>query len=515
MANYTLTNGDDVFPEGDEPTDGDDYILALDGSDFIDSGEGANTVYGGGGFDFIFAHGPEDQAFFGGLEDDDLTSAGGDDVLDGGAGSDVLASYGGADSIYGGDDRDYIFVNYFSEPDPGYSHVEGGDGDDAIDVRDATAQVLMGAGDDDLTITMHNQAGFQPSVVDGGAGRDRLFLDYVVDYVEFPRQAARIDVTATASGIETSVDGVLQLRTTAVELLYLTLMADHVAASGTANNDSFYLQGSVEGAEVFGGDGDDIISVLGLPDGHSFTGTYLLDGGTGKNWLFLAGAGSSIFLDARPGAGLFGLEGYAMGSVDNFGVYQIETGGGDDTIHLGKGVGYIFEAKDDASGDDYFSMGKGIGTAYAMAGNDTLIGEGGEDALYGGAGADTIRGGTGADFMEGGAANDVFVFRTLDDSGTASGEIDRIALFSFFGERTGAPDRIDVSKIDAIAGTDANDAFTFIGSADFTAEGQIRAEQVKEQTYLWVNTTGPGGAEMKIWLTDYDADLLTAAHFIL
>lgn len=515
MANYTLTDGDDVFPEGDEPTQGDDFILALDGSDSIDPGDGANTVYGGDGHDTVHTYSTQDQVFYGELGDDRLSSYGGDDYLDGGAGRDVLSSYGGADSIFGGADLDWIFVNYYSLPDPGYSIVDGGDGDDDIDIRDATAQVQAGAGDDLVTILMHNQTGLEASVVNGGAGQDRLILEYVVDYVEFPRQVARIECAPTASGFETWVDGVLQLRAISVEFLHLTLMADYVAVTGSAGNDGITVQGTVDGAEVNAGDGDDYVAVFGLSDGHAFTGTYHLDGGAGSNRLDLDGAGGAIFLDARPGAGLFGLDGFGMGSVANFKFYQIQTRGGNDTLFLGKNHDSITEATDDASGNDYFSMGKGSDFAYSKAGNDTLIGEAGDDYLFGGAGADTIRGGTGADIMEGGSANDVFVFRTLGDSGTVSGEIDRIDLFSFDAAGFGSIDRIDISKIDAIAGTDANDAFVFIGTAAFTAEGQVRVEQESGESFVWLNTTGSGGAEMKIWLSTFDADLLTAEQFIL
>ncbi len=76
-------------------------------------------------------------------------------------------------------------------------------------------------------------------------------------------------------------------------------------------------------------------------------------------------------------------------------------------------------------------------------------------------------------------------------------------------------DRIDLSNIDARAGVAGNDAFTFIGSAAFTAEGQIRAVASGADTLIQINTTGTSGAEMAILLKTFTAANLAGADFVL
>ena len=132
--------------------------------------------------------------------------------------------------------------------------------------------------------------------------------------------------------------------------------------------------------------------------------------------------------------------------------------------------------------------------------------------MYGGTGADILRGGSGADTMAGGAGLDVFVFGKTSDSGTTAGGIDTI---NFFTVGAGFINRIDLSEIDAIASTAGNDAFTFIEGRAFTAEGQVRIQQSGSATYITLNTSGTGGADMKICLTNFDGGLLVSGDFIL
>jgi hypothetical protein len=78
-------------------------------------------------------------------------------------------------------------------------------------------------------------------------------------------------------------------------------------------------------------------------------------------------------------------------------------------------------------------------------------------------------------------------------------------------------DRIDVSAIDATGSTAWNAPFKFIGTAEFTAEGQIRVEQHDDKGYALVqfNTLGTSGAEMEIRLYGTQAATLTADNFVL
>ncbi|MDB5582492.1 MAG: Peptidase M10/serralysin-like protein, partial [Bradyrhizobium sp.] len=79
----------------------------------------------------------------------------------------------------------------------------------------------------------------------------------------------------------------------------------------------------------------------------------------------------------------------------------------------------------------------------------------------GGAGIDRLVGGIGVDTMNGGGGVDTFAF-AFGDSSAASGQHDRINGF------IAGVDRIDLSGIDAIAASGANDLFRFIGTSAFS-----------------------------------------------
>ncbi len=86
------------------------------------------------------------------------------------------------------------------------------------------------------------------------------------------------------------------------------------------------------------------------------------------------------------------------------------------------------------------------------------------------------------------------------------------------GDGTTFADRIDLSAIDAIAGGGtANDTFAFIGTAAFTAAGQVRITALgATDTLVEVNTTGASGAEMAIILKNilptaiFDEDFISS-----
>ena len=112
------------------------------------------------------------------------------------------------------------------------------------------------------------------------------------------------------------------------------------------------------------------------------------------------------------------------------------------------------QADDVAStGGDQFEGGAGVDTFNGLAGDDVFIGGGGADRLTGGLGAD------------------LFKYLGLGDAPYFLLSMERIKDFS-----AAQGDRIDLSAIDANAGTLFNDAFTFLGLTDFSptnATGQL------------------------------------------
>ena len=167
---------------------------------------------------------------------------------------------------------------------------------------------------------------------------------------------------------------------------------------------------------------------------------------------------------------------------------------------------------DGGSDADGLRGGAGSDRLFGRGGNDradggddadTVFGGSGDDRLWGGAGDDIISGGAGRDCLTGDAGHDTFHFASVDDS--RSGAADRIMDFS-------VGDRIDLSRIDAIAGG-ADDAFVFIGDSRFTAPGQLRAYVSGGSTILQGNTLGNGHTELKIVLLG--APAITEADLVL
>lgn len=76
-------------------------------------------------------------------------------------------------------------------------------------------------------------------------------------------------------------------------------------------------------------------------------------------------------------------------------------------------------------------------------------------------------------------------------------------------------DRIDVSAIDANALAAGNQAFSFIGTAAFSAAGQIRyvLDQVEHHTFVLLNTDNDAAAEMAVRIDSTTA--LSTPDFIL
>jgi Ca2+-binding RTX toxin-like protein len=143
---------------------------------------------------------------------------------------------------------------------------------------------------------------------------------------------------------------------------------------------------------------------------------------------------------------------------------------------------------------------------YGGTGNDTLRGDSGNDSLQGDAGKDSLTGGSGADS---------FIFRAVSESATGATTADVITDFAV------GTDKINLSAIDAFAGTSANDTFIWKGTAGFnsTTKGEVRYEKfnnsgtANDYTMVWIDNDRDTGVEMAIRLTGLHN--LTASDFVL
>ncbi|KQP37822.1 hypothetical protein ASF34_17285 [Methylobacterium sp. Leaf106] len=118
-------------------------------------------------------------------------------------------------------------------------------------------------------------------------------------------------------------------------------------------------------------------------------------------------------------------------------------------------------------------------------------------------------GGTGADQLTGGGGADKFLYNSVADSTVATSGSDLVRDFV-----RAQGDRIDLHFIDAVAGGSVNQAFKFIGSADFhDRAGELRAVVSGSNTLVSGDVNGDGAADFSIVLKG--ALTLQAGDFIL
>jgi Ca2+-binding RTX toxin-like protein len=155
-------------------------------------------------------------------------------------------------------------------------------------------------------------------------------------------------------------------------------------------------------------------------------------------------------------------------------------------------------------GDDLLAGGGGNDLLDGGLGNDRLEGGDGADVLRGGAGADVLVGGAGLDVLTGGEGRDTFVFSNLD-APKKSAPVDKITDFS--------GDLIDLSAIDAVLRTRADEAFKFIGEAQFSGvAGQLRWYTDGVSTFVCGDRDGNKVADFQICLTGVQS--VAASDFI-
>ncbi|MBB6341755.1 Ca2+-binding RTX toxin-like protein [Pseudomonas fluvialis] len=141
------------------------------------------------------------------------------------------------------------------------------------------------------------------------------------------------------------------------------------------------------------------------------------------------------------------------------------------------------------------------------AGHDKIDGGAGNDILKGGSGNDTLIGGSGVDQLFGETEADRFSFLKLSDLSVGSNR-DVIQDFS-----SAQGDKIDLSALDAVlASTGTNEAFTFIGSAAFSATN-ASAQLRFSDGVLYGSVNADSAAEFEIRLVGVAS--LQSSDFIL
>ncbi|TMJ14531.1 MAG: calcium-binding protein, partial [Alphaproteobacteria bacterium] len=139
-------------------------------------------------------------------------------------------------------------------------------------------------------------------------------------------------------------------------------------------------------------------------------------------------------------------------------------------------------------------------------GNLTGVGNTLANTIAGNSGNNILAGGLGADTVDGGGGNDSFLVRSTAESNS-------VTMDHVIGFDTG--DRIDLSQVDANAGTVANDAFNFIGSAAFSgAAGELRAYQSGADWIVEGDVDGGGTADLVILVSVDGGHAMVGADFV-
>ncbi len=265
---------------------------------------------------------------------------------------------------------------------------------------------------------------------------------------------------------------------------------------GGAGNDT--LTGGTGNDTVRGGAGNDTINYT--VGSH---GVDVMDGGDDIDTLSLtSGSGNQTLTVVFNGTAITTVEGGSVANVE-FVTVDLGAGSSDVLVYASTAVGVTVDlGLGTASG-----ISSILGTEHVLGGSvaDSLTGNGsnnrlngdfGSDTLNGGGGNDTLIGGTGADQLTGGLGDDIFDYNNSSESGTTVSTRDIIVDFEGAGVAGG--DLVDVNTIDANTGAGGNQNFSFIGTAAFSAAGQLRFFQDGTNTFIEGNTTGVTGAEFSI-----------------
>ncbi|ACL55830.1 M10 family metallopeptidase C-terminal domain-containing protein [Methylobacterium nodulans] len=298
---------------------------------------------------------------------------------------------------------------------------------------------------------------------------------------------------------------------------------------GSAQNDA--LLGSAGRDFIQGGDGQDWISAGGGGD--------VIEGGAGRDYLY-GDAGADSFLyrawtdgrdlisDFVPGADkirLVDLPGAPQEASswtwlgerrfdgNPWELRAVATATGTTMVELDRDGDMTADFEIEFSGQHSFTAADfilGIGTAAVPVntltgtdGADVLTGSAQADLIQGGAGGDSIKAGDGDDTILGGAGKDIIatgagrdrlVYETITDSLPQSRD--------YLTDFTQGQDQLDLAAIDAVDGTPANEAFTWLGTGAFDGRaGELRyGTTAAGSTLIQADITGDKVADFAVEL---------------
>jgi Ca2+-binding RTX toxin-like protein len=503
---------------------GDNYISGGAGSDTVSYGYSTSGVNawlalagaqntGGSGSDTLVSI----ENLIGSAFNDSLKGNSANNILNGGDGNDTLNGGLGADTMIGGTGNDVFVIDRATD----VIVENAGEGTDTV--QSSLSSTTLGANLENLIIATSTDANAYGNslnnIIFAGAGNNIINGGLGTDTVSYLSASGPVTIDLSIAGAQnTTSSGIDTLQN--IENVDGSAYNDYLHGNSLVNR----LSGGAGNDTLDGGSGNDVlIGGLGSDTYYAQTGDIVIEqvaavngGGTdtvittsasytlGANleWLQLAGTGPQDgygnVLDnvIFAGSGDNIMNGFSGNDTVSYlnatagvninldlTVAQTTGGSGSDTL-------LDFENLIGSNFDDVLIGSEGDNTINALQGNDLIIGDGGSDKLIGGDGAD------------------VFRYQDILDSGPA--EVTRDLITDF----TQGVDHIDLSMIDADLVTAGDQAFTFIGSADFSttdATGQLRYDATLG--VLYASNDADADAEFSIALQGMPA--LQASDMVL
>ncbi len=461
-------DGDDRLFGGEESEpyeeDGDDVIFGRAGNDYLAGGRGADELDGGDGDDMLFGDRERDSIALrdtsanilrGGAGNDHVYGALGADWLHGNLGNDVVDGDDGDDTMLGGSGNDTLYGG------AGDDRLNGGEGNDYLEGGDGVDRYAGLEGNDEFHVRDFDDSGqnlvLRSELVDGGKGRDTLFIDLTDLTINLGKGIVRWggapSVTMTLRSIEDVQCG-----------------SDVTVVGSNAANQIW-------------GSGDQTFRGLG---GNDFL---FSDNGALRAY---GGTGADTLVGGRDTDRLYGDEGADVLHGRN----------GDDWLYGGAG-------NDELYGNTGYGVGGGEGSdvLFGGAGRDLLNGNYRADNLYGGAGRDTFLFTDPADSKYG----DIDHIR---GGAPRQGPEDGAVKAAFEAPGAGAGDIIDLKAIDADDSRNGNQPFIFHSQG----QGGLWLKDIGTVTVVLGNIDHDDTAEFVLYIhdgKDVMAEDYTAADFML
>lgn len=404
----------------------------------------------------------------------------------------------GASDLFlaGGNDNDSISIDSIDSAFTGEILVDGGAGDDLLNIVHSVADVVTyngQSGNDSVSLqgspvnsVTHSFANARDgSVLIADASNTSVFytgLEPIFDSILATNRVFKFGGTADVITLDdegTPGNGIMRL-------------------SSVSSSETVHFVDPAGTVIINAGGGDDSVTVLAIDSG--FTAAIEIQSGSGNDTVNAAAAAAALILNGDAGndtiIGGSGNDTLSGGDGDD----QLQGGGGNDSLGGGAGTDTVLESGDvdfsiDGStltgvGNDQFleieqalltggdsantidaSLFTGSVTVNAGAGNDTITGSDNDDQLFGNGDNDSLVGGLGNDTVNGGADDDEVFGGDNDDFVLGGGGNDTLEGEAGNDDIRGqsGDDVVQGGQgNDTIDGGDGSDSFNESGDVDFT-----------------------------------------------